>query len=395
MQLQPIVAAAALALAVALPASAQRIEVSPALPTYGEAVMVEVKDTAFPVYLPATRYTRSGSSIVIEYEYLRDGFGPVRPDFGTSLLSLGELAAGNYTVEARMYDIERPGSAPIIASGNIAVVPPGEWGVYTVPREPQAYTPAQAMVRSAAYFDPASMRASVSGNVARVDFDYQPDAPASGATPPGMTTFAAVALPPLAPGSYRLEGWGRKTTGGDYELFFTRDVRIDSSVPVVEYYSAILDHYFISAGTDEIALVDRGGQGDWKRTSQAFRAWARAADAPPGAVGVCRFYASGPNSHFYTGGKQECDELKALEQLQRQQAAARGEPFLGWAYETIAFWALMPQSGQCPGGTRPVYRAYNDRAAQIDSNHRFMTDAGQRAAMSIGWIDEGTHLCAG
>jgi len=395
MQLQRTVASAALALAVALPAWPQRIEVSPALPSYGQAVMVEVKETAFPVYLPATRYIRSGSHIVIEYEYLQDGFGPVRPDFGTSLLSLGELAAGNYTVEARMYDIERPGSAPIVASGNIAVVPPGEWGVYTVPREPQAYAAAQAMVRSAAYFDPATMRASVSGNVLRVEFAYKADAPASGATPPGMTTFAAVPLPPLAPGSYRLEGWGRKTTGGDYELFFTRDVRIDSSVPVVEYYSAALDHYFISAGTDEIALVDRGGQGDWKRTSQAFRAWARAADAPPGAVGVCRFYARGPNSHFYTGSRQECDELKALEQLQRQQAAARGQPFLGWAYETIAFWAVMPQSGQCPGGLRPVFRAYNDRAAQIDSNHRFMTDQGQRAAMSVGWIDEGAHLCAG
>ena len=47
--------------------------------------MVEVKDTPFPFYLPATRYTRSGSIIVIEYEYLQDGFGPVRPDFGASL----------------------------------------------------------------------------------------------------------------------------------------------------------------------------------------------------------------------------------------------------------------------------------------------------------------------
>ena len=144
-----------------------------------------------------------------------------------------------------------------------------------------------------------------------------------------------------------------------------------------------------------IALVDRGGQGRLKRTSQAFRAWARARRRAPAGGGVCRFYARGAQLALLHRERQECDELKALEQLQRQQAAARGEPFLGWAYETIAFWALMPQSGQCPGGMRPVYRAYNDRAAQIDSNHRFMTDPGQRAAMLIGWIDEGAHLCAG
>ena len=77
------------------------------------------------------------------------------------------------------------------------------------------------------------------------------------------------------------------------------------------------------------------------------------------------------------------------------EARSRGQPFLGWAYETVAFWALMPQNGQCPAGLAPVYRAYNNRAAQLDSNHRFMTDGAQRAAMAAGWADEGTQLCAG
>ena len=164
---------------------------------------------------------------------------------------------------------------------------------------------------------------------------------------------------------------------------------------VVEYYSASLDHYFISAGAAEIANVDRGVAGDWKRTGLGFVAWARASDAPPGAVPVCRFYARGPNSHFYTGNRQECEELKALEISQRAEAQAKGKPFLGWAYETVAFWALLPQNGQCAAGLKPVWRAYNNRALENDSNHRFTKDASQRAAMAAGWIDEGAQLCAG
>lgn len=384
----------AMLFALALPAGAQRLVVNPVLPTYGQQVAVEVKDASYPVYLPATRYSRSGSTITIDYEYLLDGFGPVRPDFGSSALNLGELAAGNYTVQARLHDIRNPGAAPLVVTANIPVVPPEQWGIYSVPREPQAYAPVEAMIRSAAYFDPASMRVSVSGNVVRVDFTYRGDAPVTGATPPGMTTFASVPLPPLAPGSYRLEGWGRNGTSASYEQFFDKAVQVASALPVVEYYSAALDHYFMSAGHEEVALLDRG-QGDWKRTGQSFVAWARAADAPPGAVPVCRFYASGPNSHFYTGSRQECADLKALEQAQRAEAGARGQPFLGWAYETIAFWAVLPQNGQCPAGLVPVHRAYNGRAAELDSNHRFMTSAGQRAAMSVGWLDEGAHLCAG
>lgn len=379
----------------ALPAAAQRIAVSPTLPGYGQKVAVEVQDAAFPVYLPATRYTRSGSSIVVEYEYVQDGFGPMRPDFGDSQLTLGELPPGNYAVQARLFDINRPSAPPIVLETNIPVVPPSDWGIYAVPREPLGLSKTAATIRSAAYFDASSMRATVSGDVIRVDFTYKADAPATGATPAGLTTFASVELPPLQPGTYTLEGWGRRSTGGDYERFFSKAVQVASSVEVVEYYSPRLDHYFISAGTDEIALLDRGGAGDWRRTGQQFLAWTKAADAPPGAVPVCRFYAAGPNSHFYTGSPQECEQLKALEQSQRAEARSRGQPFLGWAYETVAFWALMPQNGQCPAGLAPVYRAYNNRAAQLDSNHRFMTDGAQRAAMAAGWADEGTQLCAG
>ena len=378
-----------------LPAAAQRIAVNPVLPTYGTPVAVEIRDAAFPVYLPATRYAKSGSTITIDYEYVQDGFGPFDPSFGSSAVSLGELAAGNYTVQARLHDIGNPSSAPKVISTNLPVMPPAEWGIYSVPREPSAQSPTQALIRSAAYFDPASMRASVSANVVRIEFTYKGDAPATGATPAGMTTFASVDLPPLAAGVYQFEGWGRSSTDATYERFFSKTVQVASAVQVVEYYSASLDHYFISAGAAEIANVDRGVAGDWKRTGLGFVAWARASDAPPGAVPVCRFYARGPNSHFYTGNRQECEELKALEISQRAEAQAKGKPFLGWAYETVAFWALLPQNGQCAAGLKPVWRAYNNRALENDSNHRFTKDASQRAAMAAGWIDEGAQLCAG
>jgi hypothetical protein len=378
----------------ALPALAQsKLSAMPALPAYGMPVQVELQDADWPMYLPATRYTLSGTSVVIDYEYVTASFGPYSPDFGNVPLNLGELPPGNYTVQARLHDIARPSAAPTTLQGTIAVVPPGPWGIYTIPAEPQAFGATQVLVKSAAYFDPASMRASLSGSVLRVDFNYLSNAPASGAAPDGMRTYGSVKVPALQPGSYRIEGWG-STNGGAPEKFFTRELAVASTTPVVEFYSASLDHYFIASGADEIALLDRGAQGDWKRTGYGFKAWTRASDAPPGAVAVCRFYARGPNSHFFTGSRQECDYLRTLEQQQRADAAASGKAFLGWGYEGIAFYALVPVSGQCGAATTPVYRIYNNRAAQMDSNHRFTIDRMQESAMAVEGIDEGAQLCS-
>jgi hypothetical protein len=393
--MKPLVRLLAVSLACAATAGAQpRLASTPVVPAYGEAVALELENAAWPTYLPATRYTKAGSAIDIEYEYVPDGFGPVNPAMPTVPLWLGELAPGNYQVRAWLRDIADPSTPPIGLAMQLAVAPPLAWGVYPLPMAPRAFSATHAIVRSAAYFDPATMRASVSGNAVRVEFDYSSTAPFSGPAPPRMSTFGTVRLPDLAPGPYRLEGWGRDGPLGEFEVFFTRDFVVAPTVPVVEFYSALLGHYFVAAGSDEIDLVDRGGQGDWKRTGQGFSAWLRQSDAPSGAAPVCRFYAAGPNSHFYTGSSQECGYLRGLETQQRAEASARGEPFLGWAYEAIAFWTVVPQAGQCPAGMVPVYRAYNDRALQRDSNHRFMVDAAQRDAMSFGWLDEGAHLCS-
>ena len=387
------VATAVLAFA-GLAAHAVSLQVTPALPGYGQKVTVELKDMNAPTYLPVTRYSKVGNTIVVEFEYVPSTFGPFSPDFGMASLNLGELTPGNYTIQARLFNIATPKSAPEVLSRQIAVVPPDAWGLHLVPKEPDAFSAFEVLVRSAVYFDPASMRSRVEGGVVRIDFDYLGSAPASGTPPEGMSTFAAVKVAALPPGAFRIEGWGRDKATGVSEKYFTRDLNVPASVPIVEYYSVALDHYFMAASPDEIALVDAGGRGDWKRTGHGFKAWLRAGDAPPSARPVCRFYAAGPNSHFYTGDARECDYLKALEHSQRAEANARGQPFLGWQYEGIAFHALLPDSGACIGNAAPVYRAYNNRAREIDSNHRFMRDARQRSAMAVSWVDEGAAFCS-
>ena len=389
-------AAAALLAAIACTAHAAQVSATPYLPVYGQNVTVELRDLQQPAYLPATRYARSGSTIVIDYEIAPAGFGPLSADFGQPRLNLGELAPGNYTIEARLFRMGDPAQAPQVITQSLAVVPPENWGLYLIPREPQAFTATDVMLRSAAYFEPGSMRVTQNGNVLRVDFDYHGNAPVGGAVPAGTTSYAALRLPSLAPGNYIVEGWGRdKVTGGAAEKYFTQTFSVASSVPVVEYYADSTDHYFMTAAPGDVAALDSGALGGWRRTGQKFRAWLRMGDAPPGAKAVCRFYAKGANSHFYTGNAGDCDYLKALEAQQRADAAARGQPFLGWAYENIAFYALVPDNGQCPGGTTPVYRSYNNRAAQNDSNHRFTADSQQRVAMTMSmWADEGVAFCS-
>lgn len=364
-----------------------RLEANPAVPRHGQPVELRIANVN--AHLPSARFSRSGSTITLEADHLPSTFGPFSRNVGEPVLLVGELPPGNYQVLARLTDLSGATGTTTVST-TLAVVPPDAWGAYMLPAQPPAFSATHAVLRSAAYLDPSSLRTSVAGPVVRVDFEYLADAPASGPAPAGMQAYGSVPVPALAPGSYRLEAWGTPKAGGAAEKYFERDFVVGSAVPVVEYYSALLDHFFVAAGADEIALLDRGGQGDWKRTGFAFKAWFRAGDAPPGAAPVCRFYARGPNSHFYTGSESECRDLRAYEDAQR----AAGGDFPGWSYEGTAFWTVMPVNGACPAGLAPVYRLYNGRAAEMDSNHRFTSDAPQRAATSQEWVDEGVHLCA-
>jgi serine protease len=149
------------------------------------------------------------------------------------------------------------------------------------------------------------------------------------------------------------------------------------AVPVIEYYRADLDHYFITASPAEAAWVDANLAPWFRRTGFLFYAYPDAASAPAGAQPVCRFYAGGLiNSHYYTASASECAYV---------QAHWAGV----WNLETRSdFYVPMPDAaGTCPAGTLPVYRFFDNRN---DANHRYTVDLSIRRAMqNRGWVPEG------
>jgi len=174
-------------------------------------------------------------------------------------------------------------------------------------------------------------------------------------------------------------------TGGNviFRLYGETTPPPATPVPVVEFFNTNLNHYFITGGAGEIAAIEAGAAGPgWSRTGLSFKAYAPETGIAPGALPTCRFYGTpgrGPNSHFYTVDSTECELVKQ-------------DP--GWTYEGIALYIFPPSDGQCAAGTQPVYRAYNMRFAQNDSNHRYTTDAAVYAQMQAqGWAGEGVKFC--
>jgi hypothetical protein len=147
----------------------------------------------------------------------------------------------------------------------------------------------------------------------------------------------------------------------------------------VEFHHAGLDHYFITANASEIAAVDGGRFAGWQRTGLGFHVVDAAETRAPATVAVCRFYGRpeyGLDTHFYTGSAEECASVQ-------QQWPDQ------WLLESAnVFRMFMPDAaGNCPTGTRPVYRSWNGRA---DSNHRFTMDTSvHRSMMGRGSIAEG------
>jgi hypothetical protein len=158
-----------------------------------------------------------------------------------------------------------------------------------------------------------------------------------------------------------------------------------TTVPVVEYYNAGFDHYFMSARPADIGALDSGRFAGWTRTGLEFDAYPSFVS---GASPVCRFYlppAVG-DSHFFSASTAECAEV-----------SARFPAFI------LEDWAVMylllpdPVSGACPTGSTRVFRFWNGRR---DSNHRYTADAAARQRMlAAGWIsegygDEGVAMCS-
>jgi serine protease len=152
-----------------------------------------------------------------------------------------------------------------------------------------------------------------------------------------------------------------------------------NAVPVIEFYRADLDHYFISADPEEIAFIEVNQRHIWQRTGAVFFAYRDAFLAPPGVMPVCRFKAGGLiESHFFTASAAEC-------QFIQQRWAGT------WNLESPAiFFTEVPDaSGACRAGTIPIYRFFNNRQ---DANHRHTPDLSvKRAMVNRNWIPEGSN----
>ena len=150
---------------------------------------------------------------------------------------------------------------------------------------------------------------------------------------------------------------------------------------VTEYVNDNTGHYFI-ATEGELQVLDSGAAATgWHRTGYRFRVYVTGSGL---GQPVCRFYAPGPNTNFFTASAGECSALQS-------------HPEFGWIFEGVNFREAVPVDGACPASDpQPIHRLYNNRFQFNDSNHRFVFDDAVRADMvARGWIDEGVKLCTG
>jgi serine protease len=150
------------------------------------------------------------------------------------------------------------------------------------------------------------------------------------------------------------------------------------SIPVVEYYNADLDHYFITASTAEMDALDADPAGTFQRTGLVFYGYFDPLYAPA-SMPVCRFYAGADvhiNSHFFSAAPNECLFVQ------------NNWPGVWNLEDGAAFWIEVPDAaGACPAGRVPVYRFFNNRR---DANHRYTIDLSvKRAMINRGWVPEG------
>jgi hypothetical protein len=146
-------------------------------------------------------------------------------------------------------------------------------------------------------------------------------------------------------------------------------------VTVTEFFHPQFFHYFLTADPAETALMLAGQMRPWYPTGLTFNSW-----AAPGEniVNVCRFFASfdrGFSSHFYSYDPTECPGL--------QDGGV-------WALETLnAFYVTPSPTGDCPSGTTPLYRVYNN-AVHGAPNYRYTIDLTMRqATIANKWTPAG------
>jgi dienelactone hydrolase len=171
--------------------------------------------------------------------------------------------------------------------------------------------------------------------------------------------------------------------GGDDTLLLDRFLPLPPGTAqalAVEYHNASLDHYFMTADPQEVAVLDAQTIPGWFRTGYQFKVYV------PGSTSglpACRFFGKpgvGPNSHFFTILPNECADVLA-------------NPL--WIFEGLVFRVDAPDaSGACAADRVPVVRMYNNGKGG-QANHRYLTSHSEVAAMLLqGWIIEGTVFCS-
>jgi hypothetical protein len=195
-------------------------------------------------------------------------------------------------------------------------------------------------------------------------------------TATGTTSWSAA--PAAVPAGFDPAVWGlASAVNSGYPCLRSQSVCAAQALgptPVVEFYNASLDHYFITWLPDEMAKLDAGTSiKGWQRTGYQFNTYA---SAKPATSPVCRFYIPPGlgDSHFFGRGTSECD------------ATAQKNPT--FVLEDPDFMNMvLPVAGVCPANTTEVYRVFDNRP---DANHRYMTDKAVRNQMvAKGWMAEG------
>lgn len=150
--------------------------------------------------------------------------------------------------------------------------------------------------------------------------------------------------------------------------------------PVIEYFNALLDHYFITQDAREIGDLDAGVHKGWSRTGGSFNAYKTGQSDARGAP-VIRDYglpSAGLDTHFFTASELE------------HYSFALSPYWNDWEAESFNVFEIpLPDldTGVCGANTHPVYRLWNQRA---DSNHRYTTNPTVKAQMiARGYVAEG------